>query len=833
MAKAMDSSSGATSSPPPSGGTRHDDRLQQGAAALAKQDYRAAIALLTSVLDEAPSPSAVRRAQVGLVKVYQRQGRWSEAIAHCQPLLSSSHGPTRDWGHQALKALQSERQKATLKESASSQSAVRRQPAVKQSAVETGFVPLPIASEASGPVPASKVQPDGGASRRADSTASAFDAGAASVEPTDLACDSDSPDDPGAEGLPAPPLVTPPPAPPKQARPEAVQKQAASKRRSPLSLPWRQAGRAQRWTPLPCASAFEQGVVSAWTLLSLVALISGLLQLLMAVGNPIRWRLMQFVLMPRWPWLEQSPTAIAAGALLVVWIASPWILQGILQLQGAKPISAERLTQLSPETGRLLKRQFLPRRLYSLPLRSPLVLSFGLHPKLSWLVVSEGLRQLSDEAIAALVAVELAHLQSWTTPCLTVAVAIAQIPYTLYWSFSAWGNRQSFPPLRGLFEVLAALCYGLFWLFRWPSLWLSRWRRWESDRLAAGLTGNPNALARALVTVSAASVAERRRDPEIGRLDGLSPLLPVDPEAALPLGVLTRQTLLEADFYALLRQRLRWPCPPRYRRWLTLNCTHPPLDERLRALMTLAARWQLEPEIPQIDAPAPDSLSLNSPGANSLGSALSFSEMLLQTAPYWGGIAGAVLALALWGVGGIAGRQSPLGWLWGDRAILQGLTVIGVSMGLLARVNRYFPDIPSAAGRADLASLLGTRGAPVQAVPVVFQGKLIGGHGLKNALSQDLLLDTSDGLIRLAYTSALGPGGNLFLGQSPAALLGRTVTVTGRFHRGATAWVDVDRIGLTSSPAGRTCSANHPIWSILVAFGLALWGAWTIYQGGA
>lgn len=757
----MDSSSGATPRHPAQSASHSDARLRQGLTALAQQNDEAAIALLTAVLDSAPSPTDARRARIGLVKAHQHRGEISEAIAHCQPLLNAAHPPTRDWSHRAFAALQ--------------KSASRQVP-------ETGFVPLaPTTAEPSKRVAAKS-----------------------------------------ASGpLPSPTVTA--------SRPS--ERRLQPKGRPSLPLPWRRASRAQRWTPLPDASVFEQGVISLWTLLSFIALPVGLQRSWVALSNYMRRVLWRFFYVPRWWWLENIPVAGAITALLALWAASPWILQGVLQLQGAKPIAPDRLSQMSPEAGRLLKRLPVQPKLYSLPVDMPLVMGFGLFPRPSWLVISDGLRQLEDEEVAALIAAELSHLKSWTTAFLTLVVAAAQIPHTLYWSLAAWGNRLSIAPLRGAIGAAASLCYGLFWLLRWPSLWLSRWRRQQSDRLAVGLTGNPNALARALVTVSAALATERRRRPELGRLDALAPLLPVSPEAALPLGQLTRRTMPEPKFYQLLRQLLQWPCPMAHRRWLLLNQTHPPLDERLRSLMTLAARWRLDPEI--TDLPPPQS-------------SLSGAQMLLQTAPYWGGIAGAGVALLLWGVGGAAGQESPLGWLWRDSAIMQGLTAIGISTGMLARVNPYFPDIPAKASTrpetspeaTDVVALSSPLAAPVQSVPVVLQGRLLGPRGLQNSLGQDLLLDASGSLMRLSFISALGPVGNLLLGPPPHRLIGRTVTVTGWLHRGATAWVDVERISAAGAGHHRhragdrlTCAANHPIWSTLIAAGLALWGAWTIYRG--
>lgn len=768
----MDSSSSATPGRPPvrqntsqasseasSEAASVSSLLKQGLTALADQKLDRAIALLTAVLDESPPSAIRRRALVGLVKAYQRQGDRVNAIACCQPLLNSSHDPTRRWGRRAVTALH----KAT---------------APAEDADITGFVPL---DGTAAPLP----------------TADAVPAAEPTPEPVSAPVAKPSP--------------SPSPAPPQRT---IAERQTTPKPAS--ALPWRQASRAMRWAPLPPPPKIEQAVVSIWTVVSLVALSSGLLQLVMALGNPVRRFVGRFMIVSRWRFLEDHPTAVVAVAVLVLWALSPWLLQVILWRQGAKPLTLERLTQMNSTAGRLIRDQPHSPRLHILPIRAPILLSYGLHPRLSWLVVSDGLRQMNDDEVAVLVAAELAHLQSPATACLTLAIAASQLPYALYWSIAAWGDRQSIGVLRGLAVAVSALCYGLYQLFCWPGAWLSRWRLWRSDRLAISTTGHPNGLARALVNLSIAITAERRRDPDLGLLlEGFAPLLPVSPEAALPLESLARRPLSEAEFYAALRRHLQWPCPAQFRRWLTLNHSHPPLDGRLRSLMAIAAQWRLEPEIRALNHPP---------------QAISRSDMLLQASPYWGPILGAGLALILWTVGGVAGRQSPLGWLWGDRAILYGLAAIGASMGLLARINRYFPDIPRTLTpeQVDLSALRGTLGAPVQAVPVILQGRLLGRRGLLNALGQDLLLDTSDGLVRLSFFSALGPVGNLILGSPPHGVIGRTVTVTGWRHQGATDWVDANRISANGKPG---CKANHPIWSTVVATGLALWGAWTIYWG--
>lgn len=804
----MDSSNSVgpvpASQKPPTAGARSQSGpsklLKRGLSALAAGNPASAIALLEAALEQNSSPDLAERARVGLVRAHQRQGNVTQAIGYCEPLIHSPSDRTRRWASRALSALRTASGAPAPPEEQSTQGRSSPQPSASNEDsgfAPTGFVPLESTQSAS-PLEVALQAP--------------------AQPPPNV--NQSGVNQSGVKQTPRPAAASQPLEQANPARPGGP-----AGRRRDFDLPWRQTAAAQRWDPLP-VRGFEAGIC-LWTVASLVAIASGLLQVAMALGNPVRRFVDQFVYVSRWRFLEEHPILIVVMGIALLWGLSPWLLQLVLQRGGATRLSFQQATQrsrLSPAAAKLLAAQPHPPNLYALPLRVPLIFSFGLHPRLSWLVISDGVYQLEADQVTALMAAAIAQLRSPLTACLTLTVAAEQLFYSLYRVLAGWGNRQSVAPLRGLAAALSSLAYGLFWLFRWPSLWGGRWRQRQGDRLAVSQTGDPNSYARTLVTLAAALANARRRDPALGIwLQGWASLLPVSPEASLPLGELIKRPMAEAEFYLALQQRLQWSCPPRYRPWLTLNQTHPPLADRLRSLMAVAQRWRLPPEIPEVL----DSSS-NPPGTRPLSS----RDMLLQTAPYWGPLLGASLALLLWSIGGVMGRQSVLGWLWGDRAILYGLVAMGLSMGLLVRVNRYFPEanrLPTAAPESDLMALCTSRAAPVQAVPITLQGRLLGRPGLLNALNQDLLLDTEEGLIRIRFTSFLGPAGNLFLGQPPHRLLGHRVTVTGWFHRGATAWVDASRL---QGDRGAS-AAHHPEWVTLLAVGLALWGAWTIYQGGA
>jgi hypothetical protein len=171
--------------------------------------------------------------------------------------------------------------------------------------------------------------------------------------------------------------------------------------------------------------------------------------------------------------------------------------------------------------------------------------------------------------------------------------------------------------------------------------------------------------------------------------------------------------------------------------------------------------------------------------------------------------------------------------MWKDPSLLRGCILIGFSIGMFLRINPFFPDITRANTQSEpeLPDLLADPAAlPLDSQPIRLQGKLIGNRGFANMLSQDLILKSNTGLIKLHFTSPLGVFGNL-IPQSPRPqdFINNTVLVTGWFRRGATSWIDVDRIQIER---GKPVKSSHPLWATFISTLAALWGLYIITKGG-
>ncbi|NJR37605.1 MAG: M48 family metalloprotease [Leptolyngbyaceae cyanobacterium CSU_1_4] len=779
--------------------------LQLGLAALKRQDYAEAIAVLESVQQSTPNPSTRARAEMELVKAYAQTGDRQRASALCQLLCSHANLQVQTWARQTLARLNGRSDSEAQSEA---QSEVQSE-AQSVAADLTGFVPFTDASpqprSAIRSVPFPKTVPFPEAnhslspglpkSNRLPKSEELFNPEASS-KPKELVSSARSPLPEAEVKTEVYPIL--------KAKPE--------ENAIPAEVTWKQAGRAKKWTSLGKVDFSKLWGVEGLTVVGFLGSVCALPWVGQGMLNWMLWQISWPVDLRRFAAFNINFTVGLIPLLLILLAVSPGLLDALLartdQLQALTLVELERH---SPEATRLLKRVCAQRhqkvpRLGWLPHAVPLTLTYGYLPNNARIVVSQGLlEQLSEDEIAALYAVELAHIRHWDFAILSWMAGVALLPHWVYWQVAIWGDRQSDRVLQTVAVIVSSLAYGLYHFLRLPGLTLARMRHYYSDRTAAELTGNPNALTRGLVKMAIGIHQEIQRQGQTSSLlERLDLLIPVG--ASQALRGLPNPAFLEWD-----------RCNP-YRQWLAVNNSHGALGDRLHLLGMYAQHWRLESEL--------DWETRNHPKPN--------PRFLLQAAPFLGIAAGLAIALGLWSLGWIAGQAGWLGlsWLWGDRSLLIGAPLIGFSVGTFWRINTFFPDIKrNLPLTSDLSSWLSNPIAlPIDSPPIRLQGKLLGRRGFSNRLHQDLLLHTETGFIRLHHTSNLGVFKNLMPQPlRPEQFLNEIVTVTGWFRRGVSPWIDVETI---QTPQGRTLRGEHPVWSTTLGAIAAVLGIYMIFKGG-
>ncbi|PSB30766.1 M48 family metalloprotease [Stenomitos frigidus] len=831
--------------------------LEAGLAALKQGDYKTAIAKLEAI-PLPPDHALTVKAQLGLVAAYARTGQPLRAAALCQTLRQSDHPQLRAWAERSLISLTErhpelgDQLEAVGTETDAVQAAVAPRAQLASDDI-TGFTPLdpstlsdlhatgdrrpsweldaPLSQGADQPVKPTAATQSVAAS---ESAASASDGNGVTARRQALSVDETAI---LSEGMIGRVRTSKPVAASGRARSQAQAvasdkpAQAVRGDQSTFYPTWRQAGRLKQGKAIGKVKLFRLLLLQAGTAVALFWMVQTIVYNA-ALYYSIALTKIPFLGLSRE--LFHPPVVSILVFLGILFVASRWLLDGLLTVgYGLQPLSLHKLAVYSPETAQSLQRfcrqQHIPiPALGVLPTAAPIAFSYGCLPHVTRTVVSQGLlEQLADDEIATVYASEIGHISRWDVPLLSLVTVLLQIPYTVYWLVSAWGNRKQAAISRVSASVLAAINYGVYALLRWVALWLSRQRVYYSDRVAIELTGNPNGLTRALLKIAIGTAKDVQTQKQTSYLlEGFDLLA--------PLGYRMATTLGSVYPHAPIESVLEWERTNPYRHWLAINNSHPPTGDRLHLLTHYARHWKLDTELEW----GIERSAVSSQRSTRLTSQ-QWRTLLLQGAPFFGlvlGLAMAYLFATLGWVGWRAGINQ-LSWMYGDHALLRGLPLVGFSIGTFIRINPLFPDVPfsntKAAGSSDsLVDLLKPADpVPVDGQTVQLEGQFLGRAEISNLLSQDLLLRTTTGIVRLHCLSNWGPIGNLFSqAVRPTDVLGQTIVVTGWFRHGATPWIDVDTI---RTPGGRVSRSGHPVWSTILGAIAASWGIYLLFRGGA
>lgn len=777
--------------------------LDAGLAALNQGNYLLAIAHLEGVRETELDETLVAQASQNLVTAYRQNGDTEKAIALCQDLLQDSNPKLRSWADRNLVDLESQPRSTPTP---------TFEPAATDSTGFVAFDSTPTKTKTNQHPTASNL-----GQRLLNSTKRLLPN---SQPPKNQSNDTkkDSSRLPAHYSPPAtqPSIFTPRPR-------------------------WRNSGRAANWSPLKKIKFFRLWFVQLVSAIAFFWVLRLVLQTLMGTINNLLVRL---------PFVRPIPlfyldhTQGLAIFLLILLITSPWLIDTLLKYtHGLQPLSITQLANHSPETAQMMqnlcrqKRLPLP-KLGLLPSDTPAILTYGNIPQTARIIVSEGLlQQLADDEIATIYAGQIGHIAHGDITLMSLFVLVLQIPYLIYWQFAQWGQQipeliqrrmpsvqKIFTPIFvGITGIIASLSYGIYWLIQLPLVWFSRARVYYSDRLSVETTGNPNGMTRALLKI-ALGISEdiQTYATTSSLLESYDLLLPVGYRQALEFSSCSASTPFE--------RVLNWDCRNPYRDWLNLSTSHPLLGERLAMLARYAKTWKLEPEL-DLPAPTPPLRNNSARIAKFVNGykALPF----LQSTILSGLLLGLILRGLLWIVGQIGDRLNiwQLIWMHNARPFLDACILIAFSFSVFLLINRYFPDIKPSTVQTEpnLGELQANPDSlPPDSQPVQLSGKLLGRRGVFNWLGQNLILQTSTGLIRLHFSSFLGPVGNILpLSTRPGALVDQQVTITGWFRRGATPWIDLEML----RPAtGKALQAYYPIWITLLALVAAVWGAYQIWQ---
>ncbi len=736
--------------------------LEAGLVALKQGNYQTAIAQLEPVASTQKTGNAGLQAKVGLVMAYARSGQVAKAIALCQNLLESPNPQVQEWAERALEHLQ-KRQK-------------RQNTSSKNSA--TGFVAFDNSNQDAAKS-SQQAKPKVVKATTSSSTSSTIPAG----------------------GFTNPNVETP-------ISTSGFISSVNRPQAKSFNIYWRHAGRAKVWQPLHKLNLIPLKLLGAGTFIALFWVLREMLKLAMGLTNQI---LVKLPYLQPLPLLYRNPTVVLLVVLAIAMVLSPWLLDWLLtKFYKQQELPKEILNGYSREAIRVLQRSCQQRRwqfpkLRILPIAAPIALTYGNLARNARIVVSQGLlEQLADDEIAVIYATQFGQILHKDFVVMSLVLLVTMTVHRIYQQISEWGSKfQGF--WRWPSIILASFTYGIWCLLTGTTLWLSKLRLYYSDRSAAEITGNPNALIRALLKITIGVAADIAKQGHTSwQLESLNLVAPVSYQQSISLGSVAGHI----PFTSLLM----WENFNPYRRWFTLNNSHPLIGDRIQRLCKIARHWHLEPELHLTTEQA----LRGKP-----------QPFLLQIAPWLGIPLGLLFAGLIWLMWQIAFAMKivNLKWIYEDWSFVTGCLLIGFSIGMVIRMNAFFPDIQPANLQTDdrLPNLIANPSAiPIDSINVCLAGKLLGRQGVGNCLAQDLILESHIGLVKLHHIPWLGQSIN------PQDWIGRQITVVGWFRRGATPWIDIQTL---QTQNGKTINSAHPIWSTVLAVAAQACGAYIFLRG--
>lgn len=176
-----------------------------------------------------------------------------------------------------------------------------------------------------------------------------------------------------------------------------------------------------------------------------------------------------------------------------------------IRMSGAQPITREENPRIYQIVERLAAKANVPvPKIYFIPTDSPNAFATGRNPSHASVAVTRGILEIcDDEEIEGVLAHELGHVRNrdilTSAVVATLAGAITMIARIVYWGelFGGFGGGSGSNRRGGAFSALAMMIVAPL-AATLIQLAISRSREYEADATGARITGNPQALARAL-----------------------------------------------------------------------------------------------------------------------------------------------------------------------------------------------------------------------------------------------------------------------------------------------------------------------------------------------
>ncbi len=508
-----------------------------------------------------------------------------------------------------------------------------------------------------------------------------------------------------------------------------------------------------------------------------------------------------------WLYVAMGATAIAGTILFFM---SPWLIDIThRQFYRTQWITLADLDEKAPEAVTVIE-EFCQVRNMGIPKigwvddDSPVAFLYGVLPNSTRLIISRGLFiTLDDEEIAAIIAHQLGHIANWSFAVVTFVTAPTQIIYLVH----VWLQRIGFKVkvAKHFWQITAAIALIFYRLVNYLSFGVSRSSVYVCDHIASEITGNPNALSRALAKIARdlANYSQLGQAPS-RLLESSISLGTCDYRTSISVGIVFQ--ILYRGYSELTKQNLYkvflWELFNPWGKWIELHSPQPLIGKRIEALTMYAHQLGLteEYEFSQL-------LELGKSLNHQMLSKNFIRDLIIETSPYTG------TAIAL-------GTAIRFYWLYNNWLPLS-LVTIALGIGTMLKGSLRYPDYNKVLATNLVNLLIDPYTSPLRGKPVQVPGELVG-YSVSDLPDYDLKLEDQSGIIHLNYVL----GFKAFLGnptivmQKLENLVGETVLTTGWFRRGNVPILDISVLQPILSDRHKNIpplNSYHQLWNNLIS----------------
>lgn len=432
---------------------------------------------------------------------------------------------------------------------------------------------------------------------------------------------------------------------------------------------------------------------------------------------------------------------------------------------------------------------------------NPNAFTYGHTPKNARIAITQGLLDICDEReVEAVVAHEMGHIAHWDMMLMTAA---SIVPIFLYYVYRTLVRNSS--EKKGASVLIGVGAYLLYVLAEYAVLFFSRVREYHADRFAGEVTGEPSALASALIKIAYGLAVENEKNDRIGsrsdskerkyatvgagsggysnvssiRSLGIFDLPAAKLAVAGAMGNSPDPKKIEMDPEALL-DPMQWDLWNPWGTYYELASTHPLPAKRIQALAQQSLAMDQKP-FAVFDRQKPESYWDEF-----------FVDLFFHILPVVGFLAGMGTLLY-----GRFNTKMPFLPALGYGLIVWGLSL--VPSAWFKYRGRYFPSY-------SIAGLLKKiKVSAIRPVPATVQGKLIG-RGVPGLVwSEDMVIRDQTGLLFLDYQQPLGIW-NFFFGLfRQGEFSGKQIVAEGWYRRSPMPYLEIRRYKIAGTEEWNTC----------------------------